>query len=315
MTPGKRRPDYAAGEVSEASPALDMARPSRSYYDPTAPEQRAPQAHLRCRALESSGPEQDSPTAPHLPTTVHRRGDRKHKSQRSAWLGEPVFFPFSFPSVGRARSADEAAAVVYLSVTEWLGAWDGWIMDGRGRRYGIARWRKRAQITGTAATLTHSSLSSHSKPPARERDESNQNTSRSPNDPPPPPSPHLPPMSALLPSKTHRLSLSPGSSSSGHQEAVRGFGLRVAAMEGAWRKVRKALGLRVCVQAPAVGGGRSVRRAAAGGAGVCRRDAAVAIAAAGESRTSSPAAGALRRAKSGGRSSSSSLSSKVRLRL
>ncbi|TKW05354.1 hypothetical protein SEVIR_7G170500v4 [Setaria viridis] len=78
-------------------------------------------------------------------------------------------------------------------------------------------------------------------------------------------------------------------------------------MEGAWRKVRKALGLRLCVHAPAVRGG-GVRRATAG-AGVCRRDAAVAVAAAGESRPSTPA-GALRRAKSGGRSSSSSSSSK-----
>ncbi|CAN6249316.1 unnamed protein product [Urochloa humidicola] len=81
-------------------------------------------------------------------------------------------------------------------------------------------------------------------------------------------------------------------------------------MEGAWRKVRKALGLRLCVHAPAAGGG-SVRRATAG-AGVCRRDAVVAVAAAGRESGSGPSTppGALRRAKSGGRSSSSSLSSK-----
>ncbi|CAL5016010.1 unnamed protein product [Urochloa decumbens] len=78
-------------------------------------------------------------------------------------------------------------------------------------------------------------------------------------------------------------------------------------MEGAWRKVRKALGLRLWVHAPAAGGG-SARRATAG-AGVCRRDAAVAVAAAGESGPSTPP-GVLRRAKSGGRSSSSSSSSK-----
>ncbi|CAL5068820.1 unnamed protein product [Urochloa decumbens] len=76
-------------------------------------------------------------------------------------------------------------------------------------------------------------------------------------------------------------------------------------MEGAWRKVRKALGLRLWVHGPAAGGG-GARRATAG-AGVCRRDAAVAVAAAGESGPSTPP-GALRRAKSGGRSSSSSSS-------
>ncbi|RLM66225.1 uncharacterized protein C2845_PM16G11230 [Panicum miliaceum] len=84
-------------------------------------------------------------------------------------------------------------------------------------------------------------------------------------------------------------------------------------MEGAWRKVRKALGLRLCAHAPVLGGG-GVRRATAG-AGVCRRDAAVAVASAlaGESGPSTPA-GALRLSKSGGRPSSSSSSSKVRLR-
>ncbi|RLM73822.1 uncharacterized protein C2845_PM15G13900 [Panicum miliaceum] len=79
-------------------------------------------------------------------------------------------------------------------------------------------------------------------------------------------------------------------------------------MEGAWRKVRKALGLRLCAHAPVLGGG-GVRLATAG-AVVCRRDAAVAVAsAAGESGPSTPA-GALRRSKSGGRTSSSSSPSK-----
>lgn len=80
-------------------------------------------------------------------------------------------------------------------------------------------------------------------------------------------------------------------------------------MEGAWRKVRKALGLRVGVHASVAGGG-SVRRAPSG-AGGCRRDAAVA-AAVGESGPSTPV-GALRQSKSGGRASSSH-SSKVRSR-
>ncbi|PVH35563.1 hypothetical protein PAHAL_7G214500 [Panicum hallii] len=80
-------------------------------------------------------------------------------------------------------------------------------------------------------------------------------------------------------------------------------------MEGAWRKVRKALGRRLCAHAPMLGGGGV--RCATAGAGVCRRDAAVAVASAlaGESGPSTPA-GALRRSKSGGRPSSSSSSSK-----
>lgn len=76
----------------------------------------------------------------------------------------------------------------------------------------------------------------------------------------------------------------------------------VAAMEGAWRKVRKALGLRLCAHAPEAGGG-SARQAPSGG---CRRDAAVAVAAAAAGE---PGRNAPRRAKSGGRSSSSSSSS------
>jgi len=86
-------------------------------------------------------------------------------------------------------------------------------------------------------------------------------------------------------------------------------------MEAAWRKVRKAMGLRLGVHASAAGGG-NVRRAPPG-AGGCRRDAAVAVvlvaaAAADESGPSTPV-GALRPSKSGGRSSSSH-SSKVRSR-
>lgn len=81
-------------------------------------------------------------------------------------------------------------------------------------------------------------------------------------------------------------------------------------MEGAWRKVRQALGLRLCVHAPAAGGGNV--QPAQSGAGGCRRDAAVAVAAPGESGPNTPA-GAIRRSKSGGKSSSLH-SSKVRLR-
>lgn len=82
-------------------------------------------------------------------------------------------------------------------------------------------------------------------------------------------------------------------------------------MEGAWRKVRKALGLHLRVHVSAAGGGNA--RRAPSGAGGCRRDAAVAVAAAaGESGPSTPV-GALCRSKSGGRSSSSH-SSKVRSR-
>ncbi|AQK44723.1 Putative RING zinc finger and VWF domain family protein [Zea mays] len=72
-------------------------------------------------------------------------------------------------------------------------------------------------------------------------------------------------------------------------------------MEGAWRKVRQALGLRLCVHAPAAGGGNV--QPAQSGAGGCRRDAAVAVAAPGESGPNTPA-GAIRRSKSGGKSSS-----------
>ncbi|XP_062185457.1 E3 ubiquitin-protein ligase WAV3-like isoform X2 [Phragmites australis] len=72
-------------------------------------------------------------------------------------------------------------------------------------------------------------------------------------------------------------------------------------MEGAWRKVRRALGLRLCVRTPAAGG----ELRAPSPAGGCRGDAAVTVAAAGESGPATQA-GALRRSKSGGRSSSSS---------
>ncbi|TVU15293.1 hypothetical protein EJB05_38807, partial [Eragrostis curvula] len=75
----------------------------------------------------------------------------------------------------------------------------------------------------------------------------------------------------------------------------------VAAMEGAWRKVRKALGLRLCAHAPVAGS--SQRRGTSGAGGGCRRDTAAALA--GESGASMPA-GALRRSKSGSRSASSS---------
>ncbi|KAL6652416.1 hypothetical protein ACP70R_011341 [Stipagrostis hirtigluma subsp. patula] len=75
-------------------------------------------------------------------------------------------------------------------------------------------------------------------------------------------------------------------------------------MEGAWRKVRRALGLRLCVHAPAVGGG-SERRAAAG-VGGCRREVAVATSGSGSSTPAGAEAGALRRSKSLCGSSSSS---------
>ncbi|GJN27081.1 hypothetical protein PR202_gb15069 [Eleusine coracana subsp. coracana] len=76
-------------------------------------------------------------------------------------------------------------------------------------------------------------------------------------------------------------------------------------MEGAWRKVRRALGQRLCAKAPAVGG--SERRRLSGAGSCRRRDAAVTVtaASAGDSRTSTPA-GALRRSKSSARSASSS---------
>ncbi|XP_062226133.1 E3 ubiquitin-protein ligase WAV3-like isoform X2 [Phragmites australis] len=76
-------------------------------------------------------------------------------------------------------------------------------------------------------------------------------------------------------------------------------------MEGAWRKVRRALGLRLCVHAPRVGG---CERRAPAGVGGCRRDVAVTVAASaaeGESGPITPA-DALRRSTSRGRSSSSS---------
>jgi hypothetical protein len=78
-------------------------------------------------------------------------------------------------------------------------------------------------------------------------------------------------------------------------------------MEGAWRKVRRALGMRLCAHAHAVG---DCDRQETSGAGGCRCDAAVPAASVGESGAVSAPAGALRRSKSGSRSASSS--SKVR---
>ncbi|GJN02385.1 hypothetical protein PR202_ga19730 [Eleusine coracana subsp. coracana] len=78
-------------------------------------------------------------------------------------------------------------------------------------------------------------------------------------------------------------------------------------MEGAWRKVRRALCQRLCANAPVVGG--SERRRLSGAGSCRRRDAAVAVAvsaaSAGGSGTST-SAGALRRSKSAARSASSS---------
>uniref|UniRef100_M0YJL1 RING-type domain-containing protein n=1 Tax=Hordeum vulgare subsp. vulgare TaxID=112509 RepID=M0YJL1_HORVV len=77
-------------------------------------------------------------------------------------------------------------------------------------------------------------------------------------------------------------------------------------MEGAWRKAKRALALRLCVQVPADGDGEdpSPRPAASGaGAGGCRGEAAVTVG----SPPDEPVAGAgaaFRRSKSGSRSSS-----------
>ncbi|KAL6903531.1 hypothetical protein ACP4OV_004344 [Aristida adscensionis] len=76
-------------------------------------------------------------------------------------------------------------------------------------------------------------------------------------------------------------------------------------MEGAWRKVRRALGLRLCAHVPAVGGGSERRAAAAAaGAGGCRREGAVKTSESGSSTPAGAGAGALRRSKSGCGSSS-----------